>query len=155
MTAGAVRVAVGDLLFGRVSERVDRHVEVQGLAGKWMIRIDCDRFFGDARDEKRDLPARIIVRDHLHAGRKLCVGGKQVARNFPGLADPWAVPLLGRHRGFDGLSLGHAFELLLETGNDVLGAVKVKKRTAILRLIDDFTVIARAGCRKEKLLCLL
>ena len=30
-----------------------------------MVRIDRDRVFGDARDEKRDLPALVIVRDDL------------------------------------------------------------------------------------------
>ena len=145
VAARTVRVPVRDLLFGRVSQRLDRHVEVQGLASKRMIRIDGDRVFRDARDEERNLPALIIVRDDLHAGRKLRVGRKQVARHFLRLANPWAIPVFGRHRGFDGLTFGDPFELLLETGNDVLRAVKIEKRAPVLGLVDDLTVIVTQG----------
>jgi hypothetical protein len=69
VTVGAVWVAVLDLFVGSVSQGLDRHLEVQGLAGEGVIWIDRNRVFGDASNEKRDLPARIIVRNDLHSGR--------------------------------------------------------------------------------------
>ena len=147
MTTGAVGMPVLDLFVRCISKRLDGHLEVQGLASKWVIWIDRNRFFGDARDEERDLPALIIVRDDLHARRSLRVRGKQVARHFLGLSDPWAVSLLGRHRRFDRLALGNALELLLEPRNDVSCAMQIKKRAPILGLIDELAIVVTQGVR--------
>jgi hypothetical protein len=43
MTAGAVRMPVLDLFVRCLSERLDRHLEVQGLASKRVIWIDAGR----------------------------------------------------------------------------------------------------------------
>ena len=95
MTTGAVRMTVLDLFVGCVPECLDRHFEMQGLACERMIRVDGDRVFGDAGDEKRNLAALIVTRNDLHAGGKLRVFGEEVARNFLSFANPRAISLLG------------------------------------------------------------
>ena len=154
VTTGAMRMAVGDFLVGRVAKRLDGHLEVQGLASQGMIRIDGDRFVGDACDEKRNLTTLVIVRDNLHPSGEFCVRGEQVARDFLRLSNPGAVPLFRRHGRFHGLSLGHAFELLLEARDDVLSAMQIEERASALRLIDDFSVIVTQGVGERNYLVL-
>ena len=149
VTARAVRVPVLDLFVGRVPARLDRHLEVQGLAGQRMIRVHGDRVLGDAGDEERDLPALIVTRNDLHARGEVGVFWEEVAWNFLGFADPGSVSLLGRHGCLDRLAFGHALELLLETGNDVPGTVKVEERAPIAGLIDDFSLVVAQGVRES------
>ena len=76
VTARPMGMAVLDLFRGRVSQGLDRDLEVESLTSQGMIRIDRDRFFADAGDEKWNLPAFIVVREHLHASGELRVLGE-------------------------------------------------------------------------------
>jgi hypothetical protein len=141
MAAGPVRVAVLDLLIGCVAKLLDRDLEMKRLAGEWVVRIDGHGILADAGDEERDLPALIVVRQHLHACGELGICWEQMSWNLLSLADARSVPLLGRDRRLDGLARAHALKLFFETRHDIHRAVEIEQRIAIRGLIDDVAVV--------------
>ena len=71
VTTRAMRMPVLDLFVGGVSQRLDSHLEMQGLPGQRMIRIDRDGLLRETGDEKRNLAPFVVVSDHLHSRGEL------------------------------------------------------------------------------------
>lgn len=141
MPARTVGMAVVELFFGRLADFPDGDVEVEGLTGERMIRVDRHIFLLDLLDGD-DLGTLRCGGAELHAGfdflNTLKLGhGNDTDQGFIA----FAITFLGLHGCLNVVTRRFTFELFLEAGNDLAGAMHVSERFATFRTVDQFAVV--------------
>ena len=122
----------------------DLDVEVQGLAGELMVAVESHFFAFDLFD-REDAHAEIRLRMEAHAELR-CVRAEGVERDaLEQFVAVFAVAELRRHRDGLGGTDFEPFDALLETRNDVLGAVEILHRATIARGVDDVALVVLQG----------
>ena len=143
-TARLMGMAVGEFgEFGR-ADRDDLDIEMQGLAGELMVAVEGDFFAFDLLD-REDAHAQVGLSVEAHADLRR-VGAEGVERDqLEEFLAVFAVAELRRDEDALGVASDEAVDALLESRDDVLGAVEILHRAAIAGGVDDVALVVLQG----------
>lgn len=145
MTAGAVRVTMGEFFRGGVSDFDDFHIEVEGLAREGMVGVDHHLVGADV-DDREEARSHVGVGLELHAGFEL--GSTLEGGAGDGLDEvlvTGAVALFGGDGDVELISRVLSFKGLFESRDDVAGAVEVGEGSATGRGVKNLATVAGEG----------
>src|SRR5690554_3265560 len=125
-TVDAVRMPVRELFLKRVTDGEDCTREVKGDTGERVIVVDEKLVAFLADDPDRHL-GLAIARDELHANLDRHPLGESAPRDDLRLSNALTEPLARRHHGLELIADQLPRQRRLETGNDILGPMKVRK----------------------------
>ena len=144
-TTGLVYMAVGQLFFGRSTDILDRHIEIQMLTGKRMVTVNSHVIVLhlDHSDGYRPLVGAGLK---LHADLYILDALKTLFRHDllkSGIC--LAVAFLGADADLHLVTRGFPAEGSLKAGNDIVVAVQIGERLAWLGLIDHRALVSAQG----------